>query len=107
MQLNLATLQPVINVNPPEMPDWIIRPRKLYKRKLTGNMDEMHLMKKEGAKQDSAEDESLAAAPAETRNTTYSIWSLGKKNVAAGSRQRLNIKDESWPAEFLFYGASI
>ena len=56
----------------------------------------------EGAKQAPAEDESLAEAPAETRSTTYSIWSLGKKNVAAGSHQRLKIKDESWPAEFLF-----
>jgi uncharacterized protein (TIGR02231 family) len=98
VQLNLATLQPIINVNPPEMPDWIIRPRKLYKKAPTANMAGVQLMQKDG----SAEDESLAAAPAETRNTTYSIWSLGKKNVAAGSHQRLKIKDESWPAEFLF-----
>jgi hypothetical protein len=27
---------------------------------------------------------------------------LGKKNIPAGNRQRLKIKDESWPAEFLF-----
>ena len=27
VQLNLATLQPVINVNPPEIPEWIIKPR--------------------------------------------------------------------------------
>jgi uncharacterized protein (TIGR02231 family) len=98
VQLNLATLQPIINVNPPEMPDWIIRPRKLYKKAPTANVAAMQLMQKEA----SAEDESLAGAPAETRNTTYSIWSLGKKNVAAGSHQRLKIKDESWPAEFLF-----
>jgi len=98
VQLNLATLQPIINVNPPEMPDWIIKPRKLYKKMVSGNMAAMPLMQKEA----SAEDESLAAAPAETRNTTYSIWSLGKKNVVAGSHQRLKIKDESWPAEFLF-----
>ena len=98
VQLNLATLQPMINVNPPEMPDWIIRPRKLARKMPTANMAAMDLMKKEV----SAEDESPEAAPAETRNTTYSIWSLGKKNVAAGSHQRLKIKDESWPAEFLF-----
>ncbi|MGD0279362.1 MAG: mucoidy inhibitor MuiA family protein [Smithella sp.] len=102
VQLNLATLQPVINVNPPEMPDWIIRPRKLYKKMLTGNVAAEQLMMKENAKQDSAEDETMGAAPAETRNTTYSIWSLGKTNIAAGSRQRLKIKDESWPAEFLY-----
>ena len=98
VQLNLATLQPIINVNPPEMPDWIIRPRKLYKKAASGNVAAAPLMQKEAL----AEDESMAAAPAETINTTYSIWSLGKKNVAAGSHQRLKIKDESWPAEFLF-----
>ncbi|MGP8154493.1 MAG: mucoidy inhibitor MuiA family protein [Smithella sp.] len=102
VQLNLATLQPIINVNPPEMPDWIIKPRKLYKKMLTGNIAAEQLMRKEDAKQDSGEDETMGAAPTETRNTTYSIWSLGKKNIAAGSRQRLKIKDESWPAEFLF-----
>jgi|SRR5208337_2063310 uncharacterized protein (TIGR02231 family) len=98
VQLNLATLQPATNVNPPEMPDWIIRPRKLARKMPTANIGAMDLMQKK----ESAEDESLAEAPAETRNTTYSIWSLGKKNVAAGSHQRLKIKDESWPAEFLF-----
>lgn len=103
VQLNLATLQPIINVNPPEMPDWIIRPRKISRKiQAPGSMNEARLMQMEGAKQNSAEDESIAEAPAETRSTTYSIWSLGKKNVAAGSHQRLKIKDESWPAEFLF-----
>ena len=98
VQLNLATLQPITNVNPPEMPDWIIRPRKFSRKMVPANMAGMDLMQKK----ESAEDESLAEAPAETRNTTYSIWSLGKKNVVAGSHQRLKIKDESWPAEFLF-----
>jgi len=98
VQLNLATLQPVINVNPPEIPEWIIKPRKLYKAARNKDVAAAALMQKE----DSVKDEALGAAPAETQNTTYSIWSLGKKNITAGSRQRLKIKDESWPAQFLF-----
>jgi uncharacterized protein (TIGR02231 family) len=98
VQLNLATLQPVINVNPPEIPEWIIKPHKLYKASRSNNVAAAPLMEKDA----STDDEALGAAPAETKNTTYSIWSLGKKNIQAGSRQRLKIKDESWPAEFLF-----
>ena len=98
VQLNLATLQPIINVNPPDMPDWIIKPRKLYKAARNKDVAATALMQKD----DSAENEVLSATPAETRNTTYSVWSLGRKNIEAGSRQRLKIKDESWPAEFLF-----
>jgi len=98
VQLNLSTLQPVINVNPPEIPEWIIKPHKLYKASRSKNVAAAPLMEKEA----SSDDETLGTAPAETQNTTYSVWSLGKKNIPAGSRQRLKIKDELWPAEFLF-----
>ncbi|MFZ3156996.1 MAG: mucoidy inhibitor MuiA family protein [Smithella sp.] len=98
IQLNLATLQPVINVNPSDMPEWIIKPRKLYKAVRNQDAAAATLMQKEN----SVEDETLGAAPTETRNTTYSVWSLGQKNITAGSKQRLKIKDELWPAEFLF-----
>jgi uncharacterized protein (TIGR02231 family) len=97
VQLNVATLQPVINVNPPEMPAWIIKPRVLYKTPRKKDVAAVSLMQKE-----ESDNESLGAAPAETQNTSYSVWSLGKKNIPAGNRQRLKIKDESWPAEFLF-----
>ena len=98
VQLNLATLQPVINVNPPEIPEWIIKPHKLYKASRSTNVAAAPLMEKDST----SDDEALGAAPAETQSTTYSVWSLGKKNIPAGDRQRLQIKNESWPAEFLF-----
>ena len=98
VQLNLATLQPVINVNPPDMPEWIIKPRKLYKSALNKDAAAPALMRQEVP----AEDETLGAAPTESRNTTYSVWSMGQKNIMAGSRQRIKIKDELWPADFLF-----
>ncbi|MGA2782387.1 MAG: mucoidy inhibitor MuiA family protein [Smithella sp.] len=97
VQLNVATLQPVINVNPPEIPAWIIKPRVLYKASRKNDAAAASLMQKEAS-----DNEDLGAMPTETQNTTYSVWSLGKKNIPAGNRQRLKIKDESWPAEFLF-----
>ena len=98
VQLNLATLQPTTNVNPPEMPEWIIRPRVLYKSARSQTMAAAPLMQPE----ENAEDTATSAVPVETKNTTYFVWSLGKKNIAAGDRQRLKIKDQIWPAEFLF-----
>jgi len=100
VQVSLATLQPVIHVNPPEMPEWIIKPRKLYKAVRSKTDHAVPLAQKE----DAAEDESvvLDATAVETQSTTYSTWSLGQKNIAAGSRQRLQIKNETWPAEFVF-----
>jgi uncharacterized protein (TIGR02231 family) len=97
VQLNVATLQPIINVAPPELPEWIIKPRVLYKASRSKNIAAAPLMEKEAS-----DNEALGAMPAETQNTTYSIWSLGKKNIPAGNRQRLKIKDEFWPVEFLF-----
>ncbi len=98
VQLNLATLQPLINIAPPALPEWVIKPLKIYKASRSKNNAAVPLMEKDAT----SDDEALGAAPAETQNTTYSAWSLGKKNIQAGTRQRLKIKDESWPAEFLF-----
>ena len=100
VQVNLATLQPAINVNPPDMPEWIIKPRKIY----NSARSKSDAAAPAAQKEDAVENESvtLGAASVETQNTTYSTWSLGQKNIAAGSRQRLQIKNESWPAEFLF-----
>jgi uncharacterized protein (TIGR02231 family) len=97
VQLNLATLQPVKNVNPPDMPEWIIKPRKFYSAARSKNVDAALLMQNEAPVEEAPD-----AAPTETRNSTYSVWSLGQKNITAGSHQRLKIKDELWPAEFIF-----
>jgi uncharacterized protein (TIGR02231 family) len=98
VQINLATLQPVRTVSPRELPQWIIKPKTavIYKS--------ARKSKSAGAAFETApEDEaSLESAPAETIHTTYSVWSLGRKTLTAGSRQRLKIKEETWPAQFLF-----
>ncbi|MEN6423206.1 MAG: mucoidy inhibitor MuiA family protein [Smithella sp.] len=97
VRLNLATLKPIINVEPPEMPEWIIRPRTLYKAARGKNADAATFSQKEALAEEIPE-----SAPVETRNVTYSVWSLGEKNITAGGKQRLSIKNDAWPAEFLF-----
>jgi len=69
VQLNVATLQPVINVNPPEIPEWIIKPQMLYKASRSNNVAAAPLMEKDA----SSDDVALGAAPAEIKNTTYSV----------------------------------
>jgi uncharacterized protein (TIGR02231 family) len=97
VSVNLATLQPSAGAAPPIMPDWIIQPQILYKIPRS-----KAILKAPLQEEAAIADEEPFAAPEETRHTTYSVWSLGKINLAAGERQRLKIKDESWPADFLF-----
>jgi uncharacterized protein (TIGR02231 family) len=97
-RINLATLQPVQTVTPPELPPWVIKPKTavIYK---SARRNKAAVAALEMAEADQAV---AASAPIETVNTTYSVWSLGKKTLPAGIRQRLKIKEEAWPAQFLF-----
>ncbi len=98
VQIHLATLQPARTITPQELPPWIIKPQTavIYKssRKLKSAPAALEAIQ--------ADDASGESMPSERTNTTYSVWSVGKKTMMAGSRQRLKIKDETWPAQFLF-----
>lgn len=98
VQIHLATLQPVRTIAPQVLPPWIIKPQTsvIHKssRKLKSAPAALEAVQ--------ADDSSGEAIPSEKINTTYAVWSLGKKTLMAGSRQRLKIKDETWPAQFLF-----
>ena len=100
VQINLATLQPAVTVIPPDLPDWIIkkRPHRVYKSLMKESMAPAAAMEKRSY----AADDNQDAAIEETVKTTYSVWSIGKKDIPAGVRQRLKIKEENWPADFLF-----
>ncbi|MGO9139527.1 MAG: mucoidy inhibitor MuiA family protein [Syntrophales bacterium] len=100
VSISLATLRPPSSVSPAELTPWIIIPRPQYRR--------------EGAMQKAprsagAADQMAVAAPAaealdaqQVRQTTYSIWQVGKKNVPAGAKQKVMIAEEIWPAEFTY-----
>ena len=96
--INLATLQPVKTVAPPELSQWIIKPKTavIYK---SSRKTKSAIAALETAEADEA---GVESTPVETTHTTYSVWSVGKKTLTAGSRQRLKIKEETWPAQFLF-----
>jgi uncharacterized protein (TIGR02231 family) len=100
VHINLATLQPVVAVTPPELPSWIIKPRPhiIYKSSRKEKSAMAELMEKKAA----SDDISPAAIAEETSKTTYSVWSLGKNNITAGNRQHIKIKEENWSAEFIF-----
>ena len=96
--INLATLQPVKTVAPPELPPWIIKPKTavIYK---SSRKTKSAIAALETAE---ADESGVESTPVETTHTNYSVWSVGKKTLTAGSRQRLKIKEEIWPAQFLF-----
>jgi len=101
-QIHLATIQPPRTITPPELPLWQIKPRApvVYKAAPARKSAKMAT---ESLKAMDMEDAAVpAAAPVETVNTTYSVWTIGEKTVVAGSRQRVKIREDVWPAEFYF-----
>ena len=99
-EIRLATLAPPRTIVPPEWPPWIIKPRTPAAYR-PSRASKTALAASEALDN---EDVLVQAAPVETLRAGYSLWSLGKKNVAAGSRQRFKIRDEAWPAQFLYLG---
>lgn len=99
-QINLATLQPALTVVPPDLPDWVIkkRSRRVYD---SLRMEERSMPSAAPMAKKSMADEEQNVAE-ESVKTTYSVWSIGKKDIPAGGKQRLKIKEENWPADFLF-----
>ncbi|PKN69591.1 MAG: hypothetical protein CVU54_09655 [Deltaproteobacteria bacterium HGW-Deltaproteobacteria-12] len=98
VQINLATLQPALTVTPPDLPDWIIKQR----RRLSKSLQSENMLAARSMEQKAAAPEESQDSAVEAVKTTYSVWSVGKKDLPAGSRQRIKIKEENWPAEFLF-----
>lgn len=97
--INLATLQPVRTITPPELPPWVIKPKTAVVFRSAARQEKaLPAM----LSMEAANDSAGQAQPVETVHTTYSSWSLGKKTIVAGQKQRLKIKQESWPAQFLY-----
>ena len=103
--MNLATLQPAMSIAPQALPPWVIRPRPVvtYRRGSQKNAPAEALMALQEAADEAKEAPAAASAPAprEARQSTYSIWELGKITLPAGVRQRVKVQDEPWPADFV------
>jgi uncharacterized protein (TIGR02231 family) len=100
VSINLATLKPPPSVAPTDLSPWIIKPRQVSRYKT----------QKKAMKSDVTEVEEEAATPVEApspallqiRQSTYSLWQVGNKNIPAGLKQRVKIQDEIWPSEFTY-----
>ncbi|MDI6777513.1 MAG: mucoidy inhibitor MuiA family protein [Syntrophales bacterium] len=98
VNISIATLQPASSSTPPELPPWIIKPRPEIRLKGGRQND-----KAEASPAFSEADnltETLPSVPRQIRQSTFSLWQLGKKNIPAGSRQRVKIQEDAWPADF-------
>ena len=101
VSINLATLKPPSSISPAELTPWIIKPRPVFRRE--GAMPR-------ALKSAIAADQMEAPSPAEdavigakeVKQTTYSLWQIGKKNVPAGAKQKVKIEEELWPSEFTY-----
>ena len=98
VNIRLATLQPRKIIEPPELPPWIIKPReRLIYRNQKSARGAMLMEAADQAELTSPE----GGAPTLTRESSFHVWEIGKRSLAAGQRQRLQVREEEWPAEFL------
>jgi len=93
----LATLQPDSPINPPELPPWVIRPRPEPRPRARLRADAMDMPRENKLMASEAPD----ALPRELRHGTYALWEIGKRTIAAGSRQRISVREEAWKADFV------
>jgi uncharacterized protein (TIGR02231 family) len=100
VSINLATLKPPSSVSPAELTPWIIKPRPQFRRE---GVRQKSLKSAAAADQMEAPAAAEAAFGArEVRQTSYSIWQVGKRNVPAGTKQKVKIAEEIWFAEFTY-----
>lgn len=103
--VNLANRQPKSVLIPRDIPDWIIKPRpvlapapvKAYKKAKSAQLAESRLSMEMDSNAEMA-----SSAPALTSEGTYTSWALGKRFISAGTKQRVKVLEESWPAEFTY-----
>lgn len=103
--VNLATLQPATSIAPQDLPPWVIRPRPVATYRRTSQkyapVETPTVFQEAADDAKGAPDAASASAPREARQSTYSLWELGKITLPAGVRQRVKVQDDPWPADFV------
>lgn len=97
VNLRLATLPLRPNLLPPPLTPWIIRPRQVRPLQRSRAMAERGM---EAAGTDLLKNIRTTEETDEIRQATYSIWQVGRRDVPAGVRQRIRVREESWPTSF-------
>lgn len=96
--VRLATLPSKMTLSPPPLPPWIIRPRPPLPLPRAQTKADLHERAPEAGLLSASEN---AEAPREIRQSTYALWQIGERDIPAGARQRIKIREESWPANFV------
>lgn len=100
VDLSLATLRPRSVIEPPRIPDWIIRPMPEVLYETRADLER----KKSAPRVMEAEEMVGAAAPApepvEEKQSTFSLWRLGRRDLPAGDEQRIKVQSLEFKAEF-------
>lgn len=91
----LATVKENSRIFPPELSLWRIAPQPTepVQRKFARSMAVMET---------ATTNDVVAVAPELVKKSTYSIWELGVKNIAAGPARRYSILSEIWNVEYSF-----
>ncbi len=99
VHIRLATLPPRTQIAPPDMPPWIIKPRErfLYREQTRAKAAPM-MLEASGAANDEA---GAPPEPVLSRESSFHVWVIGKRNLAAGQRLRVQVREEEWPVEFI------
>jgi uncharacterized protein (TIGR02231 family) len=103
--MSLATIQPTTAMMPQDLPPWIIKPHPvvIYPKGARKNARAAAMAASREPADEAAEAEpATTSAPREVRQTTYSLWKLGKISLPAGNRQRVKVQEESWAADFAY-----
>lgn len=101
VNINLATLKPTSAIAPGELPPWIIQPRPVKEYGREKRVKMLRAEKEDEVVEERGTPEDSLAVPQQVRRSTYAIWHLGKKNLPAGTKERVKIQDEVWSAEFV------
>ncbi|MBS3778861.1 MAG: DUF4139 domain-containing protein [Desulfovermiculus sp.] len=83
-------------VSPPDLPDWIIKPRP-KPRPLVGQ--DAGRAKTQELAMRTAQAPSQAEAQ-RTQYETFDLWDAGNQNIQPGQEQQVRISQDSWPADF-------
>ncbi|WP_269745186.1 mucoidy inhibitor MuiA family protein [Desulfonatronovibrio magnus] len=98
VHVSLATLEPIRRLTPGTIPPWRIEPVQ-DKTPAPGRIAARTTMEHY-----SAADMLMSSAPAPEleRTSSFSQWRLGNRTIEAGTKVRIPLEQENWPAEFTY-----
>lgn len=100
--VRLANLQPVGGLDPQDIPPWVIKPRPVLAYPQVERSLKARMMERDDRETMSAVEVQEVALPVLRQSGAYSSWDLGRRSLPAGTRNRVKVLQEHWPAEFTY-----